>query len=111
RVSPTMAVMVVVTTALNGIALLRVYFRLFTGTDHKTSISIQGRPSEKWAVVALTLLIIGGGLWPQPGVASRYDVARQIVNLRSVPRPSSGKPVPQLAEPVVATSVPSIPRE
>jgi len=37
---------------------------------------------EKIAVLTLTVLIIGGGLYPQPGVASRYQAAEQILSQR-----------------------------
>jgi NADH-quinone oxidoreductase subunit M len=85
RASPAIAVVVVLVTALNGVALLRTYFRLFTGAQHTSSISIEARPPEKLAVLVLMVLIIGGGLWPQPGVASRYDVARELIKRRVSP--------------------------
>jgi NADH-quinone oxidoreductase subunit M len=71
QLTPIIGMLVVLTGALNGIAVLRTYFKLFTGTRHTTSISLEARVPEKIAVLAMTLLILGGGLWPQPGVASR----------------------------------------
>jgi NADH-quinone oxidoreductase subunit M len=35
-------------------------------------------------VLTLSVLIIGGGLWPQPGVASRYHAATEIMARRQV---------------------------
>jgi NADH-quinone oxidoreductase subunit M len=82
RLTPIVGMVVVLTGALNGIAVLRTYFRLFTGTQHTTSISLEARWPEKTAVLAMTLLILGGGLWPQPGIDSRYSAATRILEER-----------------------------
>jgi NADH-quinone oxidoreductase subunit M len=34
-------------------------------------------------VLALGFLILGGGLYPQPGVASRYHAAEMLLQLRA----------------------------
>ena len=73
---------VVVAAAINGIAILHAYFRIFTGRRHTASFPLQARPSEKVSVLILTALIIGGGLWPQPGVASRYHAAIELIRHR-----------------------------
>jgi NADH-quinone oxidoreductase subunit M len=36
------------------------------------------------AIFVLSALVIGGGLWPQPGVASRYHAATEIMARREV---------------------------
>lgn len=82
NVDPIVGMLVVLVAALNGIAVLHAYFRLFTGTRHTTSISLRGRWPEKIAVLLLTALILGGGLIPQPGVASRYHAATEIISRR-----------------------------
>jgi NADH-quinone oxidoreductase subunit M len=82
NVDPVVGMLVVFVAALNGIAVLHAYFRLFTGTRHTTSISLRGRWPEKIAVLLLTALILGGGLVPQPGVASRYHAATEIIARR-----------------------------
>ncbi|MEW4527365.1 proton-conducting transporter membrane subunit [Maioricimonas sp. JC845] len=74
---------VVVAAALNGIAVVQTYFLLFTGTEHFTSIPLRGRLPERLAVLSLALLILGGGLFPQPGIASRYHAAMQLVHARA----------------------------
>lgn len=84
-VYPYVGMLVVFAAALNGIAVLHAYFRLFTGTTHTASLSLNARTSEKVAVLALSAPIIGGGLWPQPGVASRYHAATEIMARRYVP--------------------------
>ena len=66
-------------TALNGISLLAVYFRIFTGGQHKSTISIARRPAERFAVLCLTFIILAGGLFPQPIIASRYRAAKLLL--------------------------------
>lgn len=94
-VYPFVGLLVILAAALNGIAVLYAYFRLFTGTEHRASISLRARWSEKVAILTLSALIIGGGLWPQPGVKSRYHAATEIIARRETTRPpevhSSGR--------------------
>ncbi|NOY43788.1 MAG: oxidoreductase [Planctomycetes bacterium] len=81
-ISPYVGMLVVFAAALNGIAILHAYFRLFTGTQHTTLISLEARWPEKVVVLLLTALILGGGLHPQPGVTSRYHAATEIISRR-----------------------------
>jgi NADH-quinone oxidoreductase subunit M len=81
-VYPLVGMAVVVAAALNGIAILQAYFRVFTGTKHTASISLRARMSERVAVLILAVLILGGGLFPQPGVSSRYHAAEALMNQR-----------------------------
>jgi NADH-quinone oxidoreductase subunit M len=76
---------VVVAAAINGIAVLRVYFLLFTGARHASTISLAIRPRERFAVLTLSALILGGGLVPQLGIASRYRAAVEILSRRAEP--------------------------
>lgn len=78
-VSPIVGGAVVLATALCGIAIIRAYFRIFTGTSITSPISLAAKPSERIAVIVLTLLILGGGLFPQPGVSSRHHAAEQLL--------------------------------
>jgi NADH-quinone oxidoreductase subunit M len=75
---PHIGVAVVIALALNGIGVVKVYLRIFTGRRVTTGISLQGHWSEYIGLVALALLIIGGGIFPQPGIESRYHAAREI---------------------------------
>jgi len=79
---PLVGALVVFTAALNGIAVLHAYFQLFTGTQHTASISLNARWPEKVAILVLTALIIGGGLFPQWGVASRHHAATELMSRR-----------------------------
>ncbi len=83
-VYPLVGTLVVIAGALNGIAVLHAYFRLFTGCEHRVNISLVARWPERVAVLTLTALIIGGGLVPQPGVRSRYHAAIELIARRPV---------------------------
>ncbi len=82
QVSPWVGMLVVIGAALNGLAVLHAYFRVFTGCRHAGTIDLNARLSERVAVLTLTLLILGGGLFPQPGVGSRYHAAVELTEAR-----------------------------
>ncbi len=69
---------VVLVAALNGVAVVRVYFLLFTGTKHVSSVPLAISPREKFTVLALAVLILVGGLFPQQAVGSRNKAAVEI---------------------------------
>ena len=81
-VYPVVGLTVVLATALNGIAVVLAYFRVFTGTRHVASVSMRCRTCERVAIIVLTILILGGGLFPQPGVSSRYHAAVAVIEHR-----------------------------
>lgn len=81
-VYPWVGMLVIIAAALNGIAVLAAYFRIFTGTRHVTMVALGSRPRERFAVLTLALLILGGGLFPQPGVASRHHAAMKLIEQR-----------------------------
>lgn len=82
QLDPVVGVAVVVAAALNGIAVLQTYFRLFAGRHEEALPSFAVRRSERLAVLVLAALILGGGLWPQPGIGSRYHAAAEIARSR-----------------------------
>lgn len=84
RAYPFIGTAVVLAAALNGIAVVRAYFLLFTGTQHVSSISLRSRLSERLAVLGLALLILGGGLFPQPGIQSRYHAVTEMIRDREI---------------------------
>ncbi|MFN0055872.1 MAG: proton-conducting transporter membrane subunit [Planctomycetales bacterium] len=79
---PHVGVALVIAAAFNGIAVVRAYFWLFTGTRHASSVSLGIMPRERLAVLLLAALILGGGIFPQPGVASRFHAAGLILQER-----------------------------
>jgi NADH-quinone oxidoreductase subunit M len=99
RIYPYVGVAVVIAAALNGIAVVQAYFRLFAGARRTTTISLRCRPGERFAVLTLALLILGGGLWPQPGIVSRYAAAMEIVQLRRQRSQASHDLTPDLPSP------------
>ncbi|HEX4132651.1 MAG TPA: proton-conducting transporter membrane subunit [Pirellulales bacterium] len=80
--NPYVGVGVVTAGAINGIAVMRAYFLLFTGARHVSTVSLRIGWRERLAVLALAALILGGGLYPQPGVASRQRAAEEILKHR-----------------------------
>jgi NADH-quinone oxidoreductase subunit M len=74
---------VIAAGALNGIAVVRVYLLLFTGTRHASTVTASIGPRERIAVLTLSILTLGGGLFPQPGVASRHRAAENLLKERA----------------------------
>lgn len=89
-VYPLIGTAVAIATALNGIAILNAYFRVFAGSSRPTSISIRVRTEEKIAVLILSTLILVGGLYPQPGLSSRYHAVGILLELRGLNAASKG---------------------
>jgi NADH-quinone oxidoreductase subunit M len=91
-VNPFVGVAVVVAAALNGIAVIRAYFLLFTGPRHISSVSLGITPRERFAVLTLAALILGGGLFPQPSVSTIHRAADAILKEREARQPPSESP-------------------
>ncbi|MBS0203010.1 MAG: oxidoreductase [Planctomycetes bacterium] len=85
---PYIGVAVVVATALNGVALVKTYFLLFTGTSYTSAVSLKIRTRERFAVLLLAALILAGGLYPQPGVLSRHRAVEAMLRDRQRLAPS-----------------------
>ncbi len=77
-VYPLIGSAVVVAAALNGIAIMFAYFRIFTGRRHLSIVSLRISRPERIAVLMLSALILGGGIVPQPGVKSRHHAAVEL---------------------------------
>jgi NADH-quinone oxidoreductase subunit M len=80
---PHVGIAVVVAAALNGIAIVQAYFLLFTGTRYVSTVPLWLRARERYAVLTLAALILAGGFFPQPGVASRHNAAQEILQQRA----------------------------
>jgi NADH-quinone oxidoreductase subunit M len=74
---------VMLATALNGIAVVRAYFYLFTGVRHYSTVPLALGARERFAVLTLAALILGGGMFPQPGVITRYEAAQALLRQRA----------------------------
>jgi NADH-quinone oxidoreductase subunit M len=82
EVYPVVGAMIVLAAAINGVALLRAYFRIFTGTRHIASVSIAARPAERFVAITLSALILVVGLWPNVAIRSRYHAANALLKIR-----------------------------
>ncbi len=94
EVYPQVGSAVVIAAALNGIAILHSYFRIFTGRRPTAHTSLSARWPERVAILLLTLLIIGGGIIPQSSVASRYHAAIELRRHRENLEEPSGPMTP-----------------
>jgi NADH-quinone oxidoreductase subunit M len=81
---PHLGIAVIFAALLSGVAVVKVYFLLFTGTRHVSSVPLEMGKRERVAVLILAALILGGGLFPQPAVFSRQKAATYLIdNARS----------------------------
>lgn len=101
---PLVGATVVIVAALNGLAVMHAYFRIFTGRPHVASIDLGIRPAERISVLILIALILGGGLYPQLGVTTRYHAAAELAQARArgewgAPRPRGALDLSSLAHP------------
>jgi NADH-quinone oxidoreductase subunit M len=92
EVSPLLGIAVVSAAALNGIAVVRAYLLIFAGARHHSTVALGIGGRERFAVLAFSALILGGGLFPQPGVSSRHRAAAEILAER---RRLSGQSAPE----------------
>jgi NADH-quinone oxidoreductase subunit M len=82
QANPYVGLGVALATAINGIAVVQAYFKLFTGAHHTSTVSLTVNGRERFAALALAALILGGGIFPQPGVESRHRAANAILRQR-----------------------------
>ena len=75
-------VAVVIAGALNGLALVKTYFVLFTGTRYASAVSLRIRQRERFAILLLSALILAGGIYPQPGITSRHRAVEALMKER-----------------------------
>lgn len=101
--NPLVGIIVVAAAALNGIAVVRAYFLLFTGARHVSTVRLGLGLRERIAVLTLLALIFGGGIFPQPGIDTRFRAAEEILAARDRRRN------PTAPKKSVAGAAPSIP--
>ncbi len=95
---PLIGIAVVLVAAINGIAIVQAFFRLFTGTTYKSSVSLNLRGRERYAVLTLAGLILIGGFVPQPIVSSRSRAAEELLHDRQELAPEPAEPVTASAD-------------
>lgn len=81
---PFVGIAVVVSAAMCGIAVVHVYFMLFTGARHISSISLRMGRREKLALLTLVVLLFAGGVVPQLNIASRHHAAEELLKHRGI---------------------------
>ncbi len=79
---PLVGITVVLAAAINGIAIVQAFFRLFAGGQYRSSVSLNIRRRERFAVLTLAGLILLGGFIPQPIVESRSRAAEELLEQR-----------------------------
>jgi len=80
--NPLVGVGLAVAAGMNGIAIVRAYLALFTGSRHASPVPMGITGRERFAVLALAALVLGGGLVPQPGVDSFRAAAGEVLASR-----------------------------
>ncbi len=78
---------------LNGIAVLRAYFALFTGKRTTASVSLRATPVERLGIAVIVAIVLLGGWLAPPVVASRHRVADAAL-LKPL-APASAAPAPR----------------
>jgi NADH-quinone oxidoreductase subunit M len=89
---PYVGVVVVIAAAINGIAVVRAYFNLFGGPSYPSTIPLQIRVRERFAVLTLALLILLGGVAPQSSIVSRQRAAEELLRQRESPDAEAESP-------------------
>jgi NADH-quinone oxidoreductase subunit M len=93
QVNKALGLLVVLSAALSGIAVVRAYAMLFLGAQHHATVDLRIRGVELAALLTLVALLVGGTLWPQPGLDSRREAADALARgraaTRRVPEPGS----------------------
>jgi NADH-quinone oxidoreductase subunit M len=79
---PHVGILAAVAASINGITVMRTYFRLFCGSRQHHPVSQSLRPRERMAVLALVAILLGCGLWPQPFVDNRAEFAKTVIHQR-----------------------------
>jgi NADH-quinone oxidoreductase subunit M len=78
--NPWVGVSVIAVGALNGIAVLRAFWRLFTGRRAPaTAAELPLSRPERVAVVGLCVLLVAGGLFPQQVLTSRTKAVAALL--------------------------------
>jgi NADH-quinone oxidoreductase subunit M len=82
---PVMGFAIVITSALTGLAIIRMYFSLFCGrseTRAHSALQLGLTRREAWTFGALVVALIGFGLAPRRLVDSRFAASDQILKIR-----------------------------
>ncbi len=81
---PQIGLAAVLAATLNAITVLRLYFILFCGRRERSTTLQRLRRREAFGLAALVALLVIGGLWPRPFVASRERAAVRFIGARAL---------------------------
>lgn len=76
-------IVLVIVAAMNGIAVMQAFLRLFGGTEYFSSVSLGISRRERFAVLLLAALILVGGFFPQWIVTLRSQAADDLLTQRA----------------------------
>lgn len=82
---PVMGFAVVITSALTGLAIVRMYFSLFCGRSEplaRAGLPLGLKRREAWTFGAVVATLVVFGIVPRPLVASRFAASEAILRLR-----------------------------
>lgn len=99
---PQLGVLLPAATALNAICLFRVFSRLFLGRRIEGSVPLDALRRERWALTAVVLLLVLGGVWPRLLLSRLHEtpperhaaIPRAIAS--SAARPMAARPRPPM---------------
>ena len=100
---PQMAIAVMMTSALNGLLVLRAYFRLFGGARVHIHAFQRTRPRERAGFLLLVGVLLALGLAPGSFLMSRHRAAEAILRARYGDSTSSAPRVELDEQPLTAT--------
>lgn len=103
---PWVGISIVIVAALNGLAIIQAYFRIFAGPSRSSSVDLEIRPSERIAILIVSALILGVGVFPRAGVADRHEAAVRILQERTAGAVPSDAKEPPTVEAAGATRSP-----
>jgi NADH-quinone oxidoreductase subunit M len=75
------ALALAVIAMLNGIAVLRCYFLLFTGKRIAPSVPLPLTKQERFVVLLLAIVLFIGGIFPQFGITSRHEASNILLKI------------------------------
>jgi NADH-quinone oxidoreductase subunit M len=86
---PWLGFLIVASSALTGIAVLRMYFALFAGRSREVPMAL--RATEAAGFVAIVAVVVLTGLIPSPLVRSRESAAESLFTQRVAGRVQAGE--------------------
>ncbi|MBK8261376.1 MAG: hypothetical protein IPK80_08530 [Nannocystis sp.] len=84
HVFPGLSVAVALASALGGLAVMRIYFSLFTGAPAQGGLTQRLHRRERLGFALLGAVLLVFGIWPRPAVELQSAVAAELLRARAV---------------------------